>query len=261
MHGKRGGRAPIDGILRNLSAGRGALSLNMEAIAGSYITAFLLGLFSAAHCAVMCGPIVGTLTLSQHARGSSQSGAFFYVLNYNLGRLLSYSLAGAVVGFLGAPFVIFNSHSALQYLSAIVLALAGFYLAGWLPAMAYVEKIGVPIWRWLQPIGQKLLPVRTLRQALCLGMVWGFLPCGLVYAALAVAATIGDPLKAGLTMLAFGLGTLPAMLSAGLLTGFLSAIARSKKWRVIAGIAIILMAALTLLPIHHGQAMPPMAHH
>ncbi|MBD3633348.1 MAG: sulfite exporter TauE/SafE family protein, partial [Methylophaga sp.] len=104
-----------------------------------------------------------------------------------------------------------------------------------------------PVWRLLQPIGQKLLPVRSFSQAFLLGMVWGWLPCGLVYAALAVAATAGDPVKGGLVMLAFGAGTLPAVMGAGLFTGMLASLARSRHLRQVAGILIILMALATLV--------------
>ncbi|MDO7667221.1 MAG: sulfite exporter TauE/SafE family protein, partial [Pseudomonadota bacterium] len=108
-----------------------------------------------------------------------------------------------------------------------------------------MERMGAPIWRWLQPIGQKLLPVKTRTHALFLGVIWGWLPCGLVYAALAVAATVGDPVKASLVMLAFGAGTLPAVMGAGLFTGMLAAMAKVKHLRQIAGLLIIAMALVT----------------
>jgi uncharacterized protein len=121
----------------------------------------------------------------------------------------------------------------------------GLYLAGWFPKFAHMERMGAPVWRKLQPIGQKLLPVRTLKQAFLLGTVWGWLPCGLVYAALAVAATVGEPVKASMVMLAFGAGTLPAVMGAGLFTGLLASMARAKHLRQIAGISIIAMALAT----------------
>jgi hypothetical protein len=218
----------------------------MEAIATSYISAFLLGLFSAVHCITMCGSIIGalTLSLSKEAR-ENQSKMFSYVLNYNLGRLFSYGTAGAIVGLLSSPLVEFNGHAVLRYLSSVVMIAMGLYLAGWFPEFARMERMGAPIWRWLQPIGQKLLPVKTRTQALFLGIIWGWLPCGLVYAALAVAATVGDPGKASLVMLAFGAGTLPAVMGAGLFTGMLATMARVRQLRQIAGVLIIAMAMVT----------------
>jgi len=240
----------------------------MEAITSSYVAAFLLGLFSTVHCIAMCGSIIGALTLSlpKEVR-ENQSKMLPYVLNYNLGRLFSYGMAGAIVGLLSSPLVEFNGHEVLRYVSLVVMIAMGLYLAGWFPKFARMERMGAPIWRWLQPIGQRLLPVKTLTQALFLGVVWGWLPCGLVYAALAVAATVGDPVKASLVMLAFGAGTLPAVMGAGLFTGMLAAMAKVKHLRQIAGLLIIVMALTTTFwpmvmdhVVHNEQQVEQNAH-
>ena len=225
----------------------------MEVIISSYITAFLLGLFSTVHCIAMCGSVIGALTLSLPAEiRESQRKMLPYVFNYNLGRLLSYGVAGLIVGSLSAPLLAFNGHLVLRYLSVIVMVCMGLYLAGWFPKFAHMERLGSPIWKWLQPIGQKLLPVKKLSQAFYLGIIWGWLPCGLVYAALAVAATAGDPAKASMVMLAFGAGTLPAVMGAGMFTGMLASLARSENLRKIAGLLIIIMALTTALwPMDH----------
>ncbi|MDH5591627.1 MAG: sulfite exporter TauE/SafE family protein, partial [Gammaproteobacteria bacterium] len=241
----------------------------MEAITSSYITAFLLGLFSTIHCIAMCGSVIGALTLSLPSEvRENQRKMLPYIFNYNLGRLLSYAIAGAIVGFLSSPLTALNGHLVLRYLSVIVMISMGLYLAGWFPKFAHMERMGAPIWRWLQPIGQKLLPVRKFSQAFFLGMVWGWLPCGLVYAALAVAATVGEPVKASMVMLAFGAGTLPAVMGAGMFTGLLASMARAKHLRQIAGVLIIAMALATLLwPMNHGgeqgghEQHSPRAHH
>lgn len=224
----------------------------IDAITSSYLTAFLLGLFSTIHCIAMCGSVIGALTLSLPTSvRESHRKMLPYVFNYNLGRLISYGMAGVIVGMLSAPLNEINGHAVLQYLSAVVMIGMGLYLAGWFPKFAHAERLGGPIWRLLQPIGQKLLPVRTFKQAFFLGMVWGWLPCGLVYAALAVAATVGEPVHAGLVMLAFGAGTLPAVMGAGLFTGMLASLARSAQLRRFAGVLIILMAVASLVwPMH-----------
>jgi len=226
----------------------------MEGIVSSYITAFLLGLFSTVHCIAMCGSVIGALTLSLPAEvRESQRKMLPYVFNYNLGRLLSYGAAGVIVGLLSVPLTAFNGHLVLRYLSIIVMIAMGLYLAGWFPKFAHMERLGAPIWKWLQPIGQKLLPVRKLSQAFLLGIVWGWLPCGLVYAALAVAATVGEPVKASLVMLAFGAGTLPAVMGAGMFTGLLASMARAKHLRQVAGVLIIAMALATAFwPMDHS---------
>ncbi|KGM07727.1 putative membrane copper tolerance protein [Methylophaga thiooxydans] len=219
----------------------------MDAIISSYITAFLLGLFSTVHCIAMCGSVIGALTLSLPVEvRESQRRMLPFVFNYNVGRILSYGVAGLIVGLLSTPLTQLNAHWVLRIVSVIVMIGMGLYLAGWFPKFARAERLGAPVWRLLQPIGQKLLPVKSYSQAFSLGMVWGWLPCGLVYAALAVAATAGDPVKGGLVMLAFGAGTLPAVMGAGLFTGMLAALARSKQLRQIAGILIIVMAIATL---------------
>ena len=227
----------------------------MEAITGSYITAFLLGLFSTVHCIAMCGSVIGALTLSLPVEvRESQRKMLPYVLNYNLGRILSYVMAGVIVGLLSSPLANFNGHTVLRALSVVVMIAMGLYLAGWFPKFALMERMGAPIWRRLQPIGQKLLPVRRCSQAFFLGAVWGWLPCGLVYAALAVAATVGEPTTAALVMLSFGLGTLPAVMGAGLFTGLLASLAKAKHMRQIAGVLIIAMAIATLfLPSSHNS--------
>jgi len=228
---------------------------SMEAITGSYITAFLLGLFSTVHCIAMCGSVIGALTLSLPIETrESQRKMLPYIFNYNMGRLLSYGVAGLIVGFLSSPLATFNGHLILRYLAVIVMICMGLYLAGWFPKFAYMERLGAPIWKWLQPIGQKFLPVRKLSQAFFLGIVWGWLPCGLVYAALAVAATVGEPVKASMVMLAFGAGTLPAVMGAGMFAGMLASLANAKHLRKVAGVLIIIMALATVFwPMnHHG---------
>ena len=109
----------------------------MEAIATSYITAFLLGLFSTVHCIAMCGSVIGALTLSLPTEvRESQRKMLPFVFNYNVGRLLSYGIAGAIVGLLSAPLAAFDGHLILRYLSVIVMVAMGLYLAGWFPKFA-----------------------------------------------------------------------------------------------------------------------------
>lgn len=231
----------------------------MEQITSSLLSAFLLGLFSTAHCIAMCGSVIGALTLSLPASVRQSPKAMLpYVLNYNLGRIISYALAGALVAALASPLNNIGGLDWLRYLSVIFMIAMGLYLAGWLPRFAQIEKIGTPVWRFLQPLGQKLLPVKSLKQAFAFGAIWGWLPCGLVYAALVMAATSGDAVNGGLTMLAFGLGTLPAVMGAGLFVGFLSSIARNIWFRRAAGVLIMVMAlvvliAPALLLQDHGQ--------
>ena len=220
----------------------------MDAIIASYITAFLLGLFSAAHCVGMCGSIIGVLTMNlPNDVRESPRRMLPYVFNYNLGRIVSYGIAGLFVGLLSTPLAKIEAFFLLRLLSVIVMIGMGLHLAGWWPTFARVERLGAPIWRKLQPLGQRLIPVRSRLAAFFLGLVWGWLPCGLVYAALLVAATAGDAVKAAGVMLAFGTGTLPAVMGTGLFAGMLSTLSRTKHLRQAAGLLIIALALISLM--------------
>lgn len=224
-----------------------------HAFGTSYIVAFAMGIFSSLHCLGMCGSIIGTLTLSlrQEIRESKKLLAPF-VLNYNLGRVASYALAGLMAGMLKhvftLPFGEFNGHRILQILSALFMTGAGLYIAGWFPRYAYIEKAGSRFWRKIEPFGRRLIPVRTRTQAFLFGMVWGWLPCGLVYAALALSATTGDVVRSSVTMLSFGLGTLPAVMGVGIMTSILARLSRMRGFRIFAGLLLIALAVLAAFP-------------
>ncbi len=228
----------------------------------SYFVAFIMGLFSSLHCVGMCGSIIGTLTLSlkQEIRENKQA-LFFYILNYNLGRISSYTLAGALVGtmefILTMPLGEGHGHRILQILSAVIMASAGLYIAGWYPRFAYIEKSGSRIWKFLEPFGRRLIPVQTHTKAFLFGMIWGWLPCGLVYTAFALAATTGDVLKSSLTMLAFGIGTLPAVFSIGIMSGIATKLSAMNRVKQAVGLFMVALAILAAFPslnpmrLHH----------
>ncbi|MCX7086058.1 MAG: sulfite exporter TauE/SafE family protein [Methylococcales bacterium] len=219
----------------------------------SYWVAFMMGLFSSLHCIGMCGSIIGTLTLSLSPEIRNNKKLLLpFVFNYNFGRITSYALAGALIGsieaLLSMPLGDFNGHRFLQILSAIIMAGAGVYIAGWFPRFAYIEKAGVNIWKQIEPYGRKLIPVKNHTQAYLFGMVWGWLPCGLVYSALALAATSGDVTKSAFTMLAFGLGTLPAVMGIGVMTQVLTRLSRMQRFKQIIGIFMVILALLAAFP-------------
>jgi len=222
------------------------------AFTSSYIVAFAMGLASSLHCIGMCGSIIGTLTLSlsPNVRGSNYLLSAF-VLNYNLGRLTSYMLAGGFVGIIQTITVMpFGEHGyrIIQILSAIIMASSGLYIAGWFSMFAYVEKVGLILWKKLEPYGRRLIPVSNRLQAYLFGVVWGWLPCGLVYTALVLAATAGSAEKSAFTMLAFGLGTLPAVMSVGVMNGVLTRLSRMKQFRKAIGLFMITLALMAAMP-------------
>ncbi len=223
------------------------------AFTSSYWVAFLMGLFSSLHCIGMCGSIIGTLTLSLSPEIRNNKKLLLpFVFNYNLGRITSYALGGALVGtietLLTMPLGEIHGHRLLQLISAVIMAGAGVYIAGWFPRFAYIEKAGITIWKTIEPYGRKLIPVKNHTHAYLFGMVWGWLPCGLVYSALALAATSGDVTKSAFTMLAFGLGTLPAVMGIGVMTQVLTKLSRMQRFKQLIGIFMVLLAFLAAFP-------------
>ncbi len=219
----------------------------------SYFVAFVMGLFSSLHCIGMCGSIIGTLTLSLKPEiRNNKLSLLPYVLNYNLGRITSYTLAGLIIGSAGTllsiPLGLDQGYRVLQLLSASIMMGAGLYIAGWFPRFAYIEKIGSRLWKQLEPYGRRLIPVSSRTQAYLFGMIWGWLPCGLVYAALALAATSGDILRSGMTMLAFGLGTLPSVMGVGIMTEVLTKLSRMKRAKQAIGLFLVLIALAAVFP-------------
>jgi sulfite exporter TauE/SafE len=219
----------------------------------SYLVAFVMGLFSALHCLGMCGSIIGTLTLSLRKEVRENKTLLLpFVLSYNFGRITSYTLAGFLAGLLHnvlmLPLGEGQGHRILQIISALIMAGAGLHIAGWFPRFAYIEKGGAVIWHKIEPYGRRLIPVSTHLQAYAFGMIWGWLPCGLVYAAVTLAATAGNEVRGALTMLAFGIGTLPAVVSVGVMTSLMMRLSAMKNFRQAAGISLILLALLAAFP-------------
>jgi hypothetical protein len=182
-----------------------------------YGAAFMFGLLGSSHCLGMCGGIMGALGMfsSSSVRPIER---MLLILGYNLGRIFSYAVAGLLVGLLSswlqARFFLFAT--LVQVMAALLLIAMGGYLAGFQRLLLPIERIGQQLWRRVAPVANQMLPVRRFRTALLAGLIWGWLPCGLVYATLGWAATAESAWQSALTMLAFGLGTLPLMFVSGL---------------------------------------------
>jgi sulfite exporter TauE/SafE len=175
----------------------------------SFISAFLIGVAGSVHCVGMCGGIVGALSFAI----PKQQSNYLYILSYNIGRILSYALAGAIVGLLG-QLVSHNSLTGitvLQLISGLFLVLLASYIGGWWHGLLLVEKMGKHLWKYISPLSKRFVPFKSPLSALPYGMLWGWLPCGLVYSTLTWALASGSAINGGLIMFAFGLGTLPAM--------------------------------------------------
>lgn len=211
--------------------------------------AFLAGLAGGVHCAAMCGPLVG---IACGARSGRAGGQWLrHALAYNAGRIASYAAAGAITGTIGAAGLALRGEpltqqALLAIMSASLLLLAA-YVAGVAPLVRGIEAAGAAVWRHIEPYSRRFLPARTPARAFGLGLVFGWLPCGMVYVALIAALATADPLNGAAVMTAFGLGTLPNLLAiwawfryaAGWTKG---RVARALVAAVIAGVAMIGLA-------------------
>ncbi len=219
----------------------------------SFLSAFIVGLLGGAHCIGMCGGIMGALTLAIPPEKRTFVRLTPLLLSYNLGRILSYTLAGAIMGAIG--WWLAGQHhalgSGLRWAAGLMLIALGLYLANWWAGLTRIEAAGRYLWRYLQPLSRKLLPVQSPLQALALGTVWGWLPCGLVYSVLIWSASAANIGEAALLMTSFGVGTLPAVLATGYLARQIASIQRSRSVRGLAGIMLIGFGLWTL-PVWHG---------
>ena len=219
------------------------------------LAGFLLGVASGVHCIGMCGGIVGAFSAQGVIKGPGErkqirAPSLALLASFNAGRVATYTLAGAVAGTLGSVGV-FAAHlidiqKFLFLLANLALVLIGLHLAGISPLLARFEVVGLPVWRRIQPLAAKFMPAATPLRALLAGSLWGWLPCGLVYAMLATAVAAGSPGAGALTMLAFGLGTVPNLLLAGVALVRLRQFAAHRAVRLVAGGAVLAFGVVGL---------------
>jgi len=202
---------------------------------------------------------MGALTfgLPEEVR-NNKSRQLVYITTYNLGRITSYTIAGVIAGLISGSLVstlsIENGHLILRALASIVLIAFGLHLAGLFPKMQVLESVGAVLWRRLQPLTKRFFPVQTLWRAFGFGLIWGWLPCGLVYSALLWASASGDPVSGGLYMFAFGLGTLPSVMTSGLMSSTILKLSRIQNLRYgMATLMIIIGISLFFMPHQHGD--------
>jgi len=230
----------------------------------SIIAVFFAGLLGGVHCLGMCGSIVGILTAQlpkpspepspargrgadrltpSGARAAIFSGARWpFHLAYNAGRLVSYTVAGALAGAIGQAGLLLRDQVPVQHLlfalSSLMLVALGLYLAGIWSQVRRIEQFGGILWRHIQPLTRGLFPIATPLRAFLLGTLWGWLPCGLVYSVLVTALASGHAQSGALVMLAFGLGTLPNLLAIGLFWESIRNWVQSARVRMTAGLLV-----------------------
>ena len=232
------------------------------------VPVFLIGLLGGVHCVGMCGGIVGAFSVAGPAVKAfpiavvtqTRSVAFapegsLRVLAFNLGRIASYMVAGAIAGLLGsipALIHITTLQSIGYWLANVLLIALGLTLMNLWHGLARVESLGLWMWRRVQPLIRHFLPVETMWQAAALGSLWGWVPCGMVYSVLMTALLTGSALNGALVMLAFGLGTLPLLFSMGLLGTRLQANLQKRSVRMIAGLVVLSFGLLGMFRLSTG---------
>lgn len=227
----------------------------------SFVAAALaMGLLGNAHCLAMCGGIAAAPSFSSEGEGSRA----LRTLLQNAGRLASYSLAGAAAGAFGAGFAAAGGSDAmfgLRTLAALLLLAAGLQVGGWAAFSARLEALGGRLWRRLAPLARRARQSQTLAASFGFGLLWGWLPCGLVYSALVLASTSGSAPAGAATLLAFGAGTLPGtLLVAGLASrGF--ALLRGPASRRVAGASLAALGVWTFVAAASSWMQPAAACH
>lgn len=250
----------------------------------SLLPIFMIGLLGSVHCVGMCGGIVGAFSVASTPRafpvpvvaaaygaassssGNSGNGGRFEsqlagqlsrTVSYNIGRIASYSAAGALAGGLASGARTLAGVTVAQmagyWLANLMLVVLGLYLMDLWRGLANVEAIGRILWRRVQPLTRRLLPLDSPIKMLAVGAVWGWLPCGMVYSVLLTALLSGSATSGAAVMLAFGLGTLPTLLTMGLFGARLKSGLQRRPVRLAAGFVILAFGVLGLVRAASGM--------
>ena len=223
--------------------------------------ALLLGLVASGHCILMCGGITAALGIAT-AKRADGGPRLDLLAGYQLGRITSYALAGLVFGGTLGMIVDWLDVEAVRRALRMLAALA--LLAGALVAFGSLRDpgtgIGRRLWPKLAPLGRRLLPVTSLPRAAGFGMIWGWMPCGIVYTMLMIAGLQLDAWRSASTMIAFGLGTAPAMFATALGAQRFAGFAARPAARRVAAFALLASAALTFAGPWIAHYAPGVAH-
>ena len=216
----------------------------MGALAAAALVAGFLG---GVHCIGMCGGIAVALS------GAARGPALRRQAAFNFGRIASYTAAGALAGGLGSLVQTLGpvnaAQTALFIVANVFMVLLGLYVAGWGRSLLRLESAGGALWRRIEPLRRHFLPIDSDARALGAGAVWGWIPCGLVYSMLALALASGSAAAGAGVLAAFGLGTLPAMVGAGVAAQRLFEVRRNPWVRRGAGMAIIALAVVGFMRV------------
>ncbi len=230
------------------------------------IPIFLIGLLGSVHCIGMCGGIVGALSMAPvtlksipiAVKGEAVGSIVWCTLFYNVGRIASYTCAGALVGGLANGAQVLTGLSQWQsvayILTNLMLLALGLYLMNVWRGLAQLETMGYQLWRYVQPLGRCLFPLNNPMKLFLAGTLWGWLPCAMVYSVLLTAMLSGTAYSGAVVMFAFGLGTLPMMLAAGLFGAQLRSFLQRRVVRLMCGMSVFVFGVLGLLRSGQGVA-------
>lgn len=223
----------------------------------SLLAAFLAGLTGSAHCFAMCGGIASALGMhARSAGGLARAGSIAGL--YQLGRIAGYGLTGALAGFIGARIAtvldVVRLAGVLRIASTVLIVLLGLRLLVRWDALRWIEQLGARFWMQLRPLVQFAGTRAGIAKPLALGLLWSLLPCGLIYSMLMLAALSADPARGALILLAFGLGTLPSMLSVSLFAARLQGqISRPAVRRASGALLVALGAWMAFTALSHSH--------
>ncbi|MCP2041278.1 sulfite exporter TauE/SafE [Neisseria sp. HSC-16F19] len=215
----------------------------------SLLSLAAIGFLGGGHCVGMCGGLSSAFALQLPPHISRLQ----LLLLLNLGRIGSYVLIGTLLGLAGQVGMLLDHTRSLQMVlfvaAHVLLFLLGLYLAGISAVGSRIEAIGKPVWRRLNPLLKRLLPIQSRSACLGVGMLWGWLPCGLVYSASLYALGSGHAAHGALYMAAFGLGTLPNLLAMGWFATQLKQYLQRQSVRLIAGLTVAAWALWQLAKV------------
>jgi len=216
------------------------------------MTAFFVGLLGSGHCFGMCGGIaagLGSLP-GPRAGGAETKPSAVSALLFNFGRILSYAALGLVsawiFGGIGQALNVPRWSMLLRFITALMIFLIGVqFLFNW-QTLAFIERAGAKIWKRILPVAVHAGGLPGGSGRLLLGLCWGLLPCGLVYSVLLTASSTGSAVTGAVVMFAFGLGTIPSMLGMSMAAPALAAMLSDRWTRKLMGVAMILLAVLSV---------------
>lgn len=213
------------------------------------LACFIAGLSSTLHCFGMCGGISTMLSL-QSEQSEQYLRKYQNAFLYNAGRIFSYAMIGLLAG-ISSQFATYhflkNGHQILQIISSIILITIALHILGLFSSFKIIEKVAYILWKKVQLLFKWLLPAKSPIAVFSFGLIWGWLPCGMVYSVLLLAVSSANALDSMLYMLAFGLGTLPGMFSASAGSSYINGLTKKAMFKYISAVLLI---GIALIPFY-----------